>query len=79
VFNELKAKVAKESVLLFPQMMELFKMEVDGSTIAIGVVLNQKGPNNKLHLVAYYSESFTATEQNYDVYDRELLAIVKAL
>ncbi len=32
-----------------------------------------------MHPVAYYSESFSATERNYDVYDQELLAIVKAL
>jgi|SRR6266702_5214475 len=58
-FNTLKAKVAEEPVLMFPQMMKLFELEVDTSTIAIGAVLNQKGDDNKLHLVAYYSESFT--------------------
>ncbi len=54
-------------------------MEVDASAIAIGAVLNQEGEDGKKHPVAYYSESFSATERNYDVYDRELLAIVKAL
>ncbi len=49
------------------------------SAIAIGAVLNQKGEDGKTHPVAYYSESFSALERNYDVYDRELLAIVKAL
>jgi len=78
-FDTLKAKVAKEPVLLFPQMMKPFELEVDVSAIAIGAVLNQKGDNGKLHPVAYYSESFTAPECNYNVYDGELLAIVKAL
>ena len=54
-------------------------MEVDTSTIAIGVVLNQKGEDSKTHPVAYYSKSFSATEWNYDIYNQELLAIVKAL
>ncbi len=61
-FDTLKVKVAKEPVLLFPQMMEPFELEVDASAIAVGAVLNQKGKDNKLHPVAYYSESFTTTE-----------------
>jgi hypothetical protein len=32
-----------------------------------------------LHLVAYYSVTFTPMEWNYNVYDQELLAIMKAL
>jgi len=78
-FDALKKAVAKNPVLLFPCLTEPFKMEVDVSAIAIGAVLNQKGEDSKIHPVAYYSESFSATERNYDVYDRELLAIVKAL
>jgi len=78
-FEALKKAVAKEPVLLFPQLTKPFEMEVDASAIAIGAVLNQKGEDNKIHPVAYYSESFLATECNYNVYDRELLAIVKAL
>jgi len=78
-FNTLKAKVAEEPMLLFPQMTKPFKMEVDASAIEIGAVLNQKGEDNKLHPVVYYSKSFTTTEQNYDIYDQELLAIVKVL
>ncbi len=78
-FEALKAAVAEELVLLFPKLNEPFEMEVDASTIAIGAILNQKGEDHKTHPIAYYSESFSATERNYDVYNRELLAIVKSL
>src|SRR6266571_5144176 len=78
-FDALKRVVAEEPVLLFPQLTEPFEMEVDASAIAIGAVLNQKGQDGKTHPVAYYSELFSTPERNYDVYDRELLAIVKAL
>ncbi len=61
-FEALKAAVAEEPVLLFLQMTKPFKMEVDASTITIGTVLNQKGEDGKIHPVAYYSESFSATE-----------------
>ncbi len=78
-FEALKAAVAEEPVLLFPKLDEPFEMEVDASAIAIGAVLNQKGEDQRTHPVAYYSESFSATERNYDIYNRELLAIVKSL
>ncbi len=78
-FEALKKAVAEEPVLLFPQLTKPFEMEVDASAIAIGAVLNQKGEDGKTHPVAYYSKSFSAPKRNYDVYDRELLAIVKAL
>jgi len=31
------------------------------------------------HPIAYYSATFTPTERNYDIYERELLAILKSL
>jgi len=55
------------------------RKEVKRVRIVTGTVLNQKGEDGKTHLVAYYSESFSAPERNYNVYDRELLAIIKAL
>jgi len=53
----------------------------------VGAILSQEGestPQNppkkpKLHPIAYYSAMFMETEQNYDIYDRELLAIMKAI
>jgi RNase H-like domain found in reverse transcriptase len=32
-----------------------------------------------LHPLAYYSATFTPTERNYNIYERELLAVIKAL
>ena len=32
-----------------------------------------------MHPVTYYSATFTPTEQNYDIYEREPLAVMKAL
>ncbi len=78
-FDTLKEAVAKEPVLIFPQLDKPFEMEVDASSIAIGAVLNQEGEDGRKHPIAYYSESFSSLERNYDVYDRELLAIIKAL
>ena len=39
----------------------------------------QKDNNGDLHPCAYLSQMFTAAEQNYDTYNRELIAIIHAL
>ncbi len=40
--------------------------------------LDKKG-KPKLHPIAYYSTTFTPTERNYDIYEQELLAVMKVL
>jgi RNase H-like domain found in reverse transcriptase len=51
----------------------------------MGAILLQEGDMNSwnplkkfLHPIAYYLASFIAVEWNYDIYERELLAVVKA-
>ena len=39
----------------------------------------QKGDDDKRHPVGFYSTTLTPAERNYDIYDLELLAIVKLL
>ena len=75
----LKETMTKEPVLGQLDEEEPFEVEVDASGFAIGAVLLQRGKDKKRHPIAYYLATLTATERNYDVYDRELLAIVKTL
>ena len=51
----------------------------DASLLASGGVLMQKDDNSDLHPCAYLSQMFTLAKQNYDIYDRELLAVIHAL
>ena len=51
-------------------------METDASDFALGAVLLQKGDDAKLHPVAFYSKKFSTAEINYEIHDKELLAIV---
>ena len=46
---------------------------------AISRCLSQKGDNSLLYPVAYYSWKLLLAKLNYDVYDKELLAIVNAI
>jgi len=75
----LKQTMTKEPVLGQPDEEEPFEVEVDTLGFAVGAVLLQREKDKKCHPVAYYSATLTVTERNYNIYDRELLAIVKTL
>jgi len=38
-----------------------------------------KAHKPKLHPIAYYSATFIPAERNYNIYKRELLAVIKSL
>src|ERR1700733_6732318 len=78
-FEALKDRVTSEPILTQPEPTEQFTLEVDASGFAVGAVLLQRKSDNKLHPVGYFSATLNEAERNYDIYDLELLAIVKAL
>ena len=60
--------------------MEPFCIEADSSNFASRAILSQKLPGEeKWHLVAFYSKSLSPVEWNYEVYDKEMLAIIHIL
>ena len=54
-------------------------VEADSSGYVVGGVLLQYDEYGVLRPCAYYSQRNTPTESNYEIYDKELLAIVKCL
>ena len=54
-------------------------LETDASEFALGTVISQRNPNGELHPIAFYSHKFTQAEENYEIYDKELLAIVDTM
>ena len=56
-----------------------FHIEVNPSGFALGGVLSQHHPNGKWHPVVFISQVMSPAELNYDIYDKELLAIMYAL
>ncbi|EEB89023.1 hypothetical protein MPER_12935 [Moniliophthora perniciosa FA553] len=78
-FDALKRKFLRKPVLVMPDISKPFLIESDASKWATGAVLRQKGTDNEWHPCGYLSHSFNTTERNYEIYDRELLGIVRAL
>ncbi len=79
-FDQLKRQFTTAPILHHPDPNSPFVVEVDASNIGIGAILSQRqGDPAKLYPCSYYSRKLTSTERNYDVGDRELLAIKSAL
>ena len=77
-FKELKEKITSQPVLLLPRRKGKFRVETDASGHAIGGVLSQE-QDRKWRPIAFLSRTMQAAEQNYEIYDKELLAIVEVL
>ena len=54
-------------------------MEVDASDYAMEGVLSMKYENRKWQPVAFLSKSLNETERNYEIYDKEMLAVIRGL
>jgi len=56
---------------------------MDVSAYGMEAIFSQEGESTnskpKHHWVAYYSTTFTLTEQRYDIYKQEFLVVIKAL
>src|SRR5947199_4853564 len=77
-FDLLKQKFTSAPVLIVFDPTKPIYMETDASDYALGVCLNQKDDQGRLHPVAFLSRKFTPAELNYQIHDKELMAIVAA-
>jgi len=77
-FTKLRDQFCQAPILLHPDFQRSFIIETDASNTAIGGILSQHGDDGHLHPCAYCSAKMSQTEQNYDIYNKELLSIVLA-
>ena len=77
-FEELKEKITSQLVLALPRREGKFRIEMDASEYAIGGVLSQE-QEEKWKPIAFLSRIMQPAEQNYEIYNKKLLAIVEAL
>ena len=78
-FDTLKTAFSSGPVLSIPDVTQPFSIMTDASLFAAGAILLQGDTNGDSHPCAYFSRTFLPTEWNYDIYDRELLAVILAL
>jgi len=79
-FNRLKQSVTAAPVLISPNSTRPFCIEADSSNFMTGAVLSQvSAEDDKWHPVTFLSKSLSSIEQNYEIHDKEMLAIIQAL
>jgi hypothetical protein len=78
-FDSLKESFVTAPVLKMPDVNQPFILETDASKWAVGAALMQKDENGDLHPCGYLSHALTPTERNWQIYDRELFAIIYTL
>ncbi len=75
-FCKSKKDFSPAPVLVMPDTSLQFIVEVEASNSGVGAVLSQRSEkDNKINPCAFLSKKLSSAEQNYDIGDRELLAI----
>jgi hypothetical protein len=78
-FRALKAAFASAPILAPFDYSRRTVLETDASDWASGGILSQYDDSGALRPVAYFSSKHSAQECNYEIYDKELLAIIKSM
>ena len=77
-FDELKDRLTKAPVLVFPNFAECFILETDASGLGLGAVLSQKQHDGKVAPITYASRTLQQHKKNYGILELEALAVVWA-
>jgi len=78
-FGNLKAVFTTEPVLAIPDIDKEMRVEADASDYATGGVLSTKCEDGKWRPVVFISKSLNAMERNYEIHDKEMLAVIRCL
>jgi len=79
MFTVLQHALTSAPVLILPDYDKPFTLITDASDYATGSILEQDDALGWSHPVAFYSKSLQPAECNYEIHDKELLAIIHAL
>jgi hypothetical protein len=73
-FDNVKAAIARETVLAYPDFLKPFEIYTDVSSMQLGAVITQDN-----RPIAFFSRKLSETQQKYSVTEIKLLAIVETL
>ena len=78
VFEELNERFTIELVLVTPDLDKV-RVEVDTSYFVTEGVLSMKCEDEKWRPVAYISKLLNEAKRNYEIHNKEMLAIIRCL
>jgi len=78
-FGRLKEMFTTEPVLAILDIDREMRVEADASDYTTGGVLSLKCEDGKWRPVAFISKLLNATERNYEIHDKEMLAVIRCL
>ena len=78
-FEELKRRFTMEPVLVTPDLDKEMRVEANASDFAMGGVLLMKCEDERWRPVAYISKSLNEAKRNYEIHNKEMLAIIRCL
>ena len=78
-FEELKERFTIELVLVTPDLDKEVRVEVDTSYFVTEGVLSMKCEDEKWRPVAYISKLLNEAKRNYEIHNKEMLAIIRCL
>jgi len=78
-FGKLKVVFTTEPVLAIPDIDREMRVEADALDYTTEGVLSTKCEDGKWRLVAFISKLLNATEQNYEIHDKEMLVVIRCL
>jgi len=78
-FDKLKDVFTTKPVLAAPDLDKEFRVEANASNYITRGVLSMKCLDDLWRPVTFISKSLSDTERNYEIHDREMLAVVRCL
>src|SRR5258705_7740786 len=78
-FDALKKAITSAPILTFPSQSSRFHLECDASNFVTGAVLSQAQADGMHQPIAFMSKGFSDVEHNYQIHNKEMLAIMHTL
>ena len=75
-FQKLKRRFTSALVLRYFDPNREIIMETDASDYVSAGMISQYDANGILHPIAFFSKKYSSTECNYEIYDKEFMAII---